>query len=72
VGVKGSGDTTVDTFLKASEHAPQSCCFTDEAISGKKQNLWSWGLLSSAKLLGILNYRIPDYWNLCYLCHWMF
>jgi hypothetical protein len=29
-------------------------------ISGKKQNFWSWRLLSSARLLGLLNYRTPD------------
>jgi hypothetical protein len=60
VGVKESGNTTDDTFLKASLNMSlKPAVSLMKLFSGKKQNFWSWGLLSSARLLGLINYRTP-------------
>jgi hypothetical protein len=61
---QGSGYTIADTCLKASLNMSlKPAVSLIKLFSGKKQNFWSWGPHSSARLLGLLNYRTPDYWS---------
>ena len=52
VGVKGSGDMTVDTFLKTSLNMSlKPTVSLMKLFSGKKQNFWSLGTTLKCQII---------------------